>query len=54
MLARHAIGDRPCKLQKKSRARKLKDAAAAEVIERCGNPELDDRLDNLFTQSEDE
>jgi hypothetical protein len=48
MLARHAIGEKPCPLRTKSRERLLKDAAAAEVIQRCGDPELDDRLDDLF------
>jgi hypothetical protein len=35
-------------LPTKSRARVAKDAAAAEVIARCGDNPLDDRLDDLF------
>jgi len=36
-LVRHVIGDRPCRLPKRSREKELKAAAAREVIERLGS-----------------
>jgi hypothetical protein len=54
MLARHAIGQKPCPLRTKSRERVLKDAAAAEAIERMGNNPLNDDLADLFRAAENE
>jgi hypothetical protein len=45
---RHCVGPKPCKLKTPSRETELKRKAAADAIERAGNPELNDRLDDLF------
>jgi hypothetical protein len=50
MLARHAIGDRPCKLRRPSRELELKRKAAAEAIQRNGDNKLNDNLSDLFTK----
>jgi hypothetical protein len=48
MLARHAIGDRPCPLRTPSRETELKRKAAADAIERHGDNPLNDSLADLF------
>jgi hypothetical protein len=53
MLARHAIGDRPCPLRTPSRETELKRKAAADAIARLGDNPLNDSLADLFT-TEDE
>jgi hypothetical protein len=49
---RNIIGRRPCPVSRPSRETEAKRAAAAEIIERCGDDPLNDRLDNLFETSD--
>ena len=48
---RHVVGDRPCRHRKPSPERVKSAAAARDVLERLGDPQLDDRIDDLFGAS---
>jgi hypothetical protein len=49
MLVRNVVGPKPCPLPRPSNAaRALRKKAAAEVLARLDNPELDDGADDLF------
>jgi hypothetical protein len=47
-LVREAVGDRPCRRRRPSRARAMRAEAAREVLQRLGDPELNDPLADLF------
>jgi hypothetical protein len=47
-LVRECIGPRPTRRRRPSRERAMRAAAAREVLQRLGDSELDDRLDDLF------
>lgn len=47
-LARQAVGDRPARFHHRSATRRAKESAAADVLARYGDPELNDSIDDLF------
>ena len=50
-LVRECIGPAPCPRRRPSRERAMRAEAAREVLQRLGDPALDDQLDDLFETS---